>query len=147
MSKPYASDQILSHFLKDGAELLSFILRNMINLLIKLSIFQEECEIATLRPIFKKKKWCDKLPTYFTFATSTSILQYTFNLNNVLIKKARYLYQSSFKTNRSTEFCVIQFPESILTSVDKQMHTGMILVIIQEGFDTLDYIIIPVQMK
>ena len=55
MSKPYASDQILSHFLKDGAELLSFILRNIINLLIKLSIFQEECQIGKLKPIFKKR--------------------------------------------------------------------------------------------
>lgn len=57
------------------------------------------------------------------------------------------MYQSSFKTNRSTAFCLIQIPEFILTSMDKQMPTGMILVIIQEDFNTVDHIIILVQMK
>ena len=58
-----------------------------------------------------------------------------------------YMYQSSFKTNRSKAFCLIQIPEFILTSMDKQMPTGMILVIIQEDFNTVDHIIILVQMK
>ena len=47
-------DQIPAKFLRDGAEVLAFPLRNIINLLIKLSTFPEVCKIAKLRPIFIK---------------------------------------------------------------------------------------------
>ena len=47
-------DQIPAKCLRDGAEVLALSLRNIINLLIKLSIFPEECKIAKLKPIFKK---------------------------------------------------------------------------------------------
>ena len=47
-------DQITTKFLRDGAEVLSLPLRNIINLSIKLSTFPEECKIAKLKPILKK---------------------------------------------------------------------------------------------
>ena len=40
--------------LRDGAELLTLLLGNIINLSIKLTIFPEECKIAKLKPILKK---------------------------------------------------------------------------------------------
>ena len=53
-SKVTGMDQIPAKFLRDGAELLTFPLRNLINLSIKLSTFPDECKTATLKPIFKK---------------------------------------------------------------------------------------------
>ena len=47
-------DQIPVKFLRDGAEVLSLPLRNIITLSIKLSTLAEECKIAKLNPIFKK---------------------------------------------------------------------------------------------
>ena len=39
-------DQISAKYLRDSAEVLALPLRNMINLLIDLSTFPEECKIA-----------------------------------------------------------------------------------------------------
>ena len=53
-------------------------------------------------------------------------------------KKLIYMYQSGFGTNHSTEFCLAQLTDFVLTGMDKQMHTNMILVDIQKESYTLD---------
>ena len=47
--------QIPAKFLRDGDDALALLLRNIINLSIRLSNFPEECKIAKLKPIFKKR--------------------------------------------------------------------------------------------
>ena len=47
-------DQIPATFLRDGAVVLALLMRNIINLSVKLSTFPEECKIAKLKPIFNK---------------------------------------------------------------------------------------------
>ena len=54
-SKAAGMDQIPAKFLRDNAEVLALPLGNTINLSIKLSTFLEECKIAKLKPIFKKR--------------------------------------------------------------------------------------------
>ena len=65
-------DQIPAKCLMGSAEVLAFPLRNVINLSIKLSTFPEDCKVAKLKPILKKrcKNGSQKLPTYFTFTTN-----------------------------------------------------------------------------
>ena len=58
-------DQIPAKFLRNSAEVLDFLSRNIITLSIKLSTFPEECKIAKLKPIFKKGAKTD-----FTFGTN-----------------------------------------------------------------------------
>ena len=41
--------------------------------------------------------------------------------------------------NHSTEFCLAQLTDLVLTGMDKQMHTSMILLDLQKAFDTLDH--------
>ena len=53
-SKAAGIDQMPGKCLRDGAEVLTLLLGNIINLSIKLSIFPEECKIAKLKSIFKK---------------------------------------------------------------------------------------------
>ena len=48
------------------------------------------------------------------------------------------MYQSGFKRNRSTDFCLAQLTDFVSTGMDKQMHTDMILDL-QKAFDTLDH--------
>ena len=58
-----------------------------------------------------------------------------FQVGDYLNKKNLiYMYQSGFKTNHSTDFCVAQLTDFISTGMDKQMHTGMILVDLQKAF-------------
>ena len=49
------------------------------------------------------------------------------------------MYQLGFRTNHSTEFCLAQLVDIVPTGIDKQMHTGMVLVDLQKVFDTLDH--------
>ena len=47
-------DQITAKFLKEAADVLSYLRSKIINLSIKLSVFPEECKIAKLKLLFKK---------------------------------------------------------------------------------------------
>ena len=49
-----------------------------------------------------------------------------------------YKYQSGFRSNLSTDFCLEQYTDFILRGMDKRFHTGMILAELQKTFDTLD---------
>ena len=61
-------------------------------------------------------------------------------LKTTLIKKKLVcMYQSGFRTNHSTDICLDQLIDFVLNGMDKQMHTGMILVDLQKAFDTLDH--------
>ena len=57
------------------------------------------------------------------------------------------MYQSSFSTNYSADFCLAQLTDFVLTGINKQMHTGMILEDLQRAFDTLDHGILLEKMK
>ena len=57
----------------------------------------------------------------------------------MITKKLIYMHQSGFRTNHSTEFFMAQLTDFISTGMDKQVHTGMILVDLQKAFDTLDH--------
>ena len=57
------------------------------------------------------------------------------------------MYQSGFRTNHSTDFCLAQLIDFVVTGMDKQMHTGIILVDLQKAFDTLDRGVLLKKMK
>ena len=57
------------------------------------------------------------------------------------------MYQSGFRTNHSTDLCLAQLIDFVATGMDKQMHTGMILVDLQKAFDTLDHGVLLEKMK
>ena len=57
------------------------------------------------------------------------------------------MYQSGFSMNHSTDLCLAQLIDFVATGMDKQMHTGMILVNLQRAFDTLDHGVLLEKMK
>ena len=57
------------------------------------------------------------------------------------------MYQSGFRTNHSADLCLAQLIDFVATGMDKQMHTGMILVDLQKAFDTLDHGVLLEKMK
>ena len=71
-----------------------------------------------------------------------------FQIENYLNKKkVIYIYQSGFRTNHSTGLCLAQLIDIVAIGMDKQMHTGMILVDLQKAFDTLDHGVLLEKMK
>ena len=57
------------------------------------------------------------------------------------------MYQSGFRTNQATDLCLAPLTDVFATCMDKQMHTGMILVDPQKAFDTLDHGVLLEKMK
>ena len=57
------------------------------------------------------------------------------------------MYQSGFRTNHSTDFCLAQLIDFVIPVMDEQMHTCMILVDLQKAFDTLDHGVLLEKMK
>ena len=57
------------------------------------------------------------------------------------------MYQAGFRANHTTDICLTQLTDFVSTGMDKQMHTGMILVDLQKVFDTLDHGVLLEKMK
>ena len=137
-------DQIPAKFVRDSAEVLALSLLNIINLSIKLSTFSGKCTVAKLKPILKKgartdpKNYCpiSLLPLVSKIIEKSIHFQIKDCLNK---KKLIYMYQSAFRTNHSTGLCLAQLIDFVATGMDKQMHTGMMLVDLQKAFDTLGH--------
>ena len=49
--------------------------------------------------------------------------------------------------NHLTDLCLAQLTEFVSTGMDKQMHTGMILVDFQRALDTIDHEVFIENMK
>ena len=57
------------------------------------------------------------------------------------------MYQSGYRTNHSTDVCLNQLTDFVLAGMDKQIHTGMILVDHQKAFDTLNQRVLLEKVK
>ena len=57
------------------------------------------------------------------------------------------MYQSGFRTSYSTDLCIAQLIHFVATGMDKQMHTGMVLVDLHRAFDTSDHGVLLEKMK
>ena len=145
ISKAAEMDQIPAKFLREGAEVLALPLGNIINLSIKLSTFlPENCKIAKLKLIFKKGSRTDPknyrpiplLPLVLEIIEKSIQFQFEDFLNK---KKLIYMYHSRFRMNHSTDLCLAQLIDFVASGMDKQMHTGTVLVYLQKAFDTLDH--------
>ena len=115
--------------MSDGTEVLALPLINIINLSIKLSTFPEECKIAKLKPIFKKVAWTDRkiyrpisLLTLVSKIIEKSIYFWREGYFN---KKLIYMYQSGIRKNHSTDFCLAQLTDFVLTGMDKHHIFGI----------------------
>ena len=50
-----------------------------------------------------------------------------------------YNYQSGFRINHSTDFCLSFLNDNIFKCFDQGLMTGMILIDLQKAFDTIDH--------
>ena len=54
-------------------------------------------------------------------------------------KRVLYKYQSGFRSNHSADLILSFFSDKILEDFDSVMQTGMILINLQKGFDTINH--------
>ena len=152
VSKAPGMDEISPRFLKDGTERLAQPICDIINLSIKLSTFPDKCKIGKLTPLFKKGSKTDPrnyrtislLPLIFKLIEKAIHIQTQEYLDkNGLI----YKFQSGVRNNFSTDSCLVQLTDYTIKGMDKEQHTGMILIDLQKAFDTLDHDVLLKKME
>ena len=117
------------------------------NLSISSGTFPDTCKIAKLKPLFKKGTRTDpknyrpisllplisKVLTRVIHERTTEFL----DKHNIL-----YKFQSGFRKNHSTDFCLSYLTDKIPNGFNSGLLTGMILIDLQKAFDTIDYYIL-----
>ena len=144
ITKAAGLDQISVKFLKDGARILAKPISELGNLSIALGSFPDACEIAKVKPLFKKGSKADRsnyrpisLLPLLSKVFEKVVLDQTeefLSLNKIL-----YDYQSGFRKNHSTDTCLSFSNDEILKGFDDGLVIGMILIDLQKAFDTINH--------
>ena len=144
VSKAAGSDNLSGCFLKDGAEVLAKPITDLCNLSITSGKFPDSCKIAKLKPIYKKGSLTEAsnyrpislLPLISKVIEKVIHDQTSTFLNS---RNLLYNYQSGFRKNHSTDYCLSFLADKILKGFGKGLTTGMILIDLQKAFGTIDH--------
>ena len=145
-------DNLSGKRLKDGASILVKPISKICNLSIKYSLFPTDCQIAKLKPLFKKgstthpKNYCpiSLLPLISKIIEKVihDQTQEFLDTNKILFK-----FQSGFRKGYSTDSCPSYLNNKIAAGFESGLHTGMILIDFQKAFDTINHEILIKKME
>ena len=110
-SKAAGIDNLSGKFLKDGSDILARLISQLCILSIKLSSFPRSCNIAKVKPLFKKGSKTDSqnyLPISLLPILSKIIERIIHDQTQEVLSKNKILYrfQSGFHKNYSTNTCL-----------------------------------------
>ena len=150
-SKASGIDKISVRFIKDGAVVLAMPISQIFNLSIKTSSFPDDCKISKLKPLYKKGSKTDPKnyrPISLLPIVSKIIekLVHDQTQNYLSENKILYDYQSGFRKNYSTNYCLAYLNDKISKGFDKGLYTGMILIDLQKAFDTINHLLLLEKM-
>ena len=117
------------------------------NLSISSGRFLDACKIAKLKPLFKKGTRTDP-KNYHPISLLPLISKVLERVMHEQIMKfldkhkILYKFQSGFKKNHSTHFCLSYLTDKISNGFNSGLLTGMILIDLQKAFDTIDHYIL-----
>ena len=144
-TKASSIDDLSGKFLKDGSK--TTPITQLCNLLISFETFPDGCKIAKLKLLFKKctrtgpKNYRPILLLLFIPKVLERVIQE--QTTEFLDKhKTLYKFQSSFRKNHSTDFCLSYLTDKISNAFNSGLLTGMILIDFQKAFDTIDHYIV-----
>ena len=151
-SKAAGVDKRSGRFLKDGTNILAKPISALCSLSISQGVFPSACKVAKLKPIFKKgKKTAPSNYRRISLLPSISkiIEKVTDDQTNasLLDEDILYNYQLGFRDNHSTNLCLSFLTDKILKGFDEGLFTGMILIDLQQAFDTIDHEILLQKLK
>ena len=140
-------DDLSGIFLKYGAKLLTTPITQLCNLSISSRIYPDACKIAKLKSIFKKGTRRDPknyrpispLPLKSKVLERVKHKQTTEFLDK---HKILFKFQSRFRKNHSTDFCLSYLTDKISNGFNSGLLTGMILIGLQNAFNTIDHYIL-----
>ena len=144
VNKAAGIDNLSGRFLKDGADVLAKPISEICNLSIKYSVFPTDCQIAKLKPLFKKGSTTlpkNYRPISLLPLISKIIEKVVHDQTQTFLDENKILYrfQSGFRKHFSTDSCLSYLNNKIATSFESGPHTGMILIDLQKAFDTINH--------
>ena len=142
VSKAAALDNLSGCFLKDDAKVLDKPVTDLCNLSITSGKFPDSCKYVKLKPIYKKGSLTEAsnyrpislLPLISKVIEKVIHDQTSTFLNS---RNLLYNYQSGFRKNHSTDYCLSFLNDKILKGFDQGLMTGIILIDLQKAFDTI----------
>ena len=151
-AKSAGIDNLTGKFLKEGAPVLASPITDLVNLSISLSLFPDNCKIAKLKPLYKKEaktkpknyRPISLLPLLFKIIERIihNQTQEFLDKNNIL-----YKYQSGFRKHHSTDTCLSYLTDKVKIGFEEGLLKGMVLIDLQEAFDTIDHSILLEKMS
>ena len=146
VSKAAALNNPSGRFLKDVAKVLAKPITELCNLSITSGKFPDSCKIAKLKPIYKKgslTKASNYKPISLLPLMSKVTKKFIHNQTSAFLNSRNllYNYQSGFRINQSTEFCLSFLNDNIFKCFDQGLMTGMILIDLQKAFDTIELLV------
>ena len=143
ISKAAGINRLSGCLLQDGAEVLLRPISENYNLSISTKVFPDACKVAKLKPIYKKGKKTDpsndrpiSLLTVVTKVIETIVHDQTntfLSENDIL-----YKFQTGYRPNHLTNLCLSHLIDKLLIGFDENLLTGVILIDLQKGFDTIN---------
>ena len=114
--------------------------------------FPDACKIVKLKPLFKRGSKMDPknyrpisllplMPKVLERIKREQSMEFL-DKHNIL-----YKFQSGFRKNHSTDFCLSYLIDKISKGFDSGLLTGMILIDLQKAFDTIDHNILLLKMS
>ena len=140
-------DKLPVRFLNNGAEILSRPINEICNLLMSQGIFPNVCKVTKFKPIFKKDKRVDpsNLQTCLvTVSDFKNLWKGSSQLDKwiLLRKQILFNYQFGFRINHWKNLCLSFLTDKIRKGFDEVLLTGMILIDLQNVFDTMNHAIL-----
>ena len=128
------------------ASSISILLTTIFKNSLTTGIVPPEYKHAIITPILKKHKHdINDLKNYRPISQLPTISKLLERVVTIQLKDFLYSnnlidnYQSAYRTNHSTETTVIDVLDSIITSLDNNNHTQLLLLDLSAAFDTLDH--------
>ena len=129
---------------KFAANILAKPISEICNLSIKYSVFPTHCQIAKLKPLFKKDS--TTLPKNYRPISLVPLISKIFekvvhDQTQPFLDESKILYkfQSGFRRSFSTDSCLSYLSNKIANGFESGLHTGMILIDLQKAFGTIDH--------
>ena len=144
ISKAAEIDEVSENVLKYGANILAKTIAEICNTFISSGLFPSDSNIAKLKLLYKKRS--KENPENSSSISLLSLMSKVFErivydqVDNILRQNnILYNYQSRFRKNHSTDFCLSFLNDKILNDFDKGIFMGIMLIDLRNVFDTTNH--------
>ena len=151
-TKSTGLDGLPAKFLNDSAESINIQVSHLVNLSIKSCTVPTEMKNAKVIPLYKKESKFDVSnyrPVSVLSALSKILERVVYDqLEKYLTdNNLMYEFQSGFRSQYSTDTCLIHLTDYVRNETSQGNYTGMVLIDLRKAFDTVNHEILCSKLK